>query len=199
MGQPIDNRKVEMFRDHLEDLPDIVLPEGFSIRPYTAGDEQHWLNIHLVADKFNELGLETFNISFHADCAALKHRQFYLVAPDGEVIGTSTAWYDDKYNNRDWGRIHWVALLPEYQGKKLAVPLLNKTCQRLRELNHSAAYLTTASARIPAINLYLKFGFKPFIRKPSHVMSWKEIEKKLKYPIQIPEVVNDISGEAHKL
>lgn len=33
----------------------------------------------------------------------------------GEVIGTTTAWYGKFQDDETWGRIHWVAVKPDYQ------------------------------------------------------------------------------------
>jgi GNAT superfamily N-acetyltransferase len=79
---------------------------------------------------------------------------------------------------REYGRVHWVAIVPEWQRHGLAKPLLTVVCQRLQELGHERAYLTTAPERIPAINLYLSFGFVPEVRSDEALRAWKEIEVK---------------------
>jgi GNAT superfamily N-acetyltransferase len=72
------------------------------------------------------------------------------------------------------------------QGKGLANPLMSIICHRLRELGHSRFYLTTSTARIPAINLYLKFGFQPEINSNEDLLAWREISNKLKYKVILP-------------
>jgi len=74
-----------------------------------------------------------------------------------------------------WGRVHWMAMLPEVQGRGLGKALLTAICQRLRELGHERAYLHTSAARLPAIRLYLKFGFEPVIRNDGEAAAWEKI------------------------
>ena len=53
-------------------------------------------------------------------------------------------------------------------------------CRRLRELQYNKAYLTTASARIVAIQLYLQFGFMPWVRSPEDDRAWEGLMRQLK-------------------
>jgi ribosomal protein S18 acetylase RimI-like enzyme len=99
-----------------------------------------------------------------------------LLAPDGQAIGTATAWFKDNFEGRRFGRVHWVAIVPEYQGRGLAKPLMSTICRRLQELGHDCAYLTTSTARLPAINLYRRFGFEPLIRTPEEADIWKRLD-----------------------
>src|SRR5207248_4802613 len=94
----------------------------------------------------------------------LVERQCYLLNAFGQAIGTGTAWFNDNFEGKSFGRVHWLAILPEFQGRGLGKPLLTAICSRLRDLGHERAYLTTSTQRIPAIRLYLRFGFVPLIR-----------------------------------
>jgi predicted GNAT family acetyltransferase len=159
MNSPTGNSletRIQMARPHLDDWPAPALPSGFSIRPYQSGDSLHWRAIHERADPFNSFDDSTFAAKFGHDEEALQARQKYLLAPDGEVIGTATAWLDDP----EVGRIHWVAIVPEYQGRGLARPLLGITGQTLRELGHKRVVLTTSLERPVAIALYQSLGFE---------------------------------------
>ena len=40
-----DLPQIKMHRRHLEDLPPVNLPEGYTLRTYKEGDEVHWCNI----------------------------------------------------------------------------------------------------------------------------------------------------------
>ena len=152
----ISDLSVVMYRKTLSDIPEHPLPVGFAIRRYIAGDEERWLSIHEIADRNNTFNAGTFRRQFGTDSRLLESRQFYLIAPDGRAIGTTTAWF-----KASLGRVHWVALLPAYQGRGLAKPLLSIACKRLGVLGHNETYLATSTARFPALCLYATFGFRP--------------------------------------
>jgi GNAT superfamily N-acetyltransferase len=194
---------VIMTRANLDDLPEFALPPRFSLRWYQPGDEKHWLRIHRAADHFNEFTPELFQGQFagQPECGLsafparprqpalssaarggpesalqeLVERQCYLLAPKGEVIGTGTAWFNDNFAGGRWGRVHWLALVPEFQGRGLGKALMSAICRRLRELHQERAYLTTSTARIPAISLYLQFGFEPMLRGPGEEAVWQNV------------------------
>jgi GNAT superfamily N-acetyltransferase len=81
--------------------------------------------------------------------------------------------------------VHWVAIVPEQQGRGLGKVLMTIVCHRLRELGHRRTYLTTSTARIPAINLYRHFDFVPLIRAPDDAAIWRELNRCLKNPCPV--------------
>jgi len=178
----IPNITVNMIRPTLDDLPVCPIPAGFSLRTYLPGDEAAWVAIHLEADRWNRVTLNTFQKEFGVDPAPLTARQFYLCDAADQPIGTATGWANDNYRGAAWGRIHWVALLPAYHGRGLAKPLLAAACWRMRELGHDKAYLVTSTARIPALNLYRSFGFEPEIRSAEDEAAWAAVRSYLKNP-----------------
>lgn len=151
----------------------LILPRPpFSIRPYEPGDEAAWLDIHREADVYNVFRLETFRQQFGEDREVLHQRQAYLLDGEGCPIGTATAWFQPE--DPALGRIHWVAIRPAYQGAGLAKPLLAWVCNRLRELGHTRAYLTTSTSRVPAICLYFGLGFLPNLAGTGRQQDWQD-------------------------
>ncbi len=167
--------RVLMAREHLDEIPQHALPNHFSLRWYQPGDEAHWLRIHQLADLENKITPELFGQKFGSDATELARRQCYLISPEGEVFGTATAWYDDNFGGRKFGRVHYVAILQHFQGRGLSKPLMTIVCRRLHELGHQRAYLTTSTTRLPAIRLYLGFGFLPLKRNAEEAKSWEGI------------------------
>jgi GNAT superfamily N-acetyltransferase len=174
---------IRMRREHLDDIPDYTLPAGYSIRRYQPGDEDSWCRIHLLADKYTDVTPALVEKEFGSDAQKLAERQYFLMDRMGTPIGTATAWFD--LSERSLGRVHWVAIVPTEQSKGLAKPLLTTVCNRLKELKHNKAHLTTQTVRIPAINLYLKFGFVPAIDSQRDKNIWKQLQKHLKYVVDV--------------
>ena len=168
-----------MIRENLESIPGFPLPEPYRLRWYRPGDQVNWVQIHEQADLYNVVTSETFAEQFGGDEQALGNRQLYLCDGDGRAIGTATAWYDDNVEGQQYGRIHWVAIVPERQGKGLAKPLMTAALRRLRELGHDRVILTTHPPRLPAIHLYLTFGFVPVMETDRERGIWEEIQRRL--------------------
>ena len=168
-----DHVRLRMIRESLENIPEFAVPEGYALRWYQPGDETHWCNIHAEADAYNRITEDFFGQQFGTDPGALEKRQLYLLSSVRQPIGTGTAWFD-RFEEELIGRVHWVAMLPEYQGLGLSKPLLTAVCRRLAELGHKRAYLSTAAARRPAIQLYRSFGFVPWIRTEADERAWRE-------------------------
>lgn len=182
---PQDLILIQMIRNDLESIPRYTLPEGFAFKWYEPGCEKNWLDVHLLADTHSDITLDLFLRQFSLDERVLRRRQVYLVASDGRFIGTATAWLGDDLMGRPFGRLHWVAIIPEFQGQGLAKPLLTTVLGRMRDLGHQRAYLNTQTVRIPAINLYAKFGFVPLIRTPEDRRIWSDLQCKLKVPFDL--------------
>ena len=171
---------VAMTREHLDEIPQFALLEPFTVRMYRRGDAEVWRRIQIASDEYGAFPPEKFARVFGRDEAVLAERQFYLCDGEGEAIGTMTAWFGEAAEWQGWGRVHWVAVVPECQGRGLSKPLMTATLNRLRELGHERAYLTTATVRPPAINLYLKFGFLPLVRGGEDLRAWRLVAPHLR-------------------
>lgn len=149
-----------MYSEMVKPVSPLPLPPGYSIRAFRPGDENTWAKIETLAGEFpnEEAALQRFHAEF-LDCESdLQKRCFFLQNSEGEAIGTIMAWYGE-YEGRRIGRIHWVAIIPDYQGKKLANPLLTYALSEINKY-HQEAYLTTQEHNDRAILLYEKYGFK---------------------------------------
>jgi GNAT superfamily N-acetyltransferase len=167
-----------MVRGDLEGLPRYTVPDGFAIRPYAPGDELAWVRIQSAADAYNVIVADLFRAQFGDDTLELGRRLFMLEDPAGTAIGTAAAWFGGARRGPTVGRIHWVAIHPAHQGRGLAKPLLGRVCRTLRALGHDSAFLTTSTARIPAIGLYLRFGFVPEIAGPQDAAAWAALQRR---------------------
>lgn len=177
--------RVCLVRPHLEALPASALPTGFALRLYRLGDRDRWVEIVSAADSFQPISATTHEAAFGQDAKAIAERQLFLVAPGGQLIGTATAWHGQGERWQSWGRVHWLAVSPAWQGRGFGKVLLAATLQRLRELGHARAYLTTETVRLTAIRLYLRLGFTPDLTEVADRAAWRDLRSR-GVPVQIP-------------
>lgn len=172
---------LKMVRKDLLNIPEYALPTGFRMRMFEKGDEHNWARIETSVDEFQneEAALERFNKEFGPYIDEVAMRCIFIENSNGEAIGTTTAWYGDLNGDGEIsGRIHWVGIAPEYQGKKLSKPLLSAAMNILAD-HHSKAYLTSQTTSYQAVNMYLNYGFEPFITGPSCDEAWTLLAKTL--------------------
>lgn len=148
--------EVTMTRADLDNLPVFELPDGFTLRAFEPGNDATWWHIHERADPLLAHRNGSHRQFFGDELDILHARQLFLISPDNQAIGTATAWWDDA----ETGRVHWVAMVPEFQGRGLAKPLIARVLQLLRAHEHLRAILTTSLQRPRAIALYRGFGFE---------------------------------------
>src|SRR5699024_5066312 len=135
---------LKMVRKDLLNITQYSLPAEFSIRMFEKDDESNWARIETSVGEFKnyKAPLERFIKEFEPYIDEMDRCCIFIENKHGDVIGTTTAWYRDLSGNGEIsGRIYWVGIIPEYQGKKLSKPLLSAAMHILAD-HHSKAYLT---------------------------------------------------------
>lgn len=145
-----------MIREDLEGVPRYPPPNGYRMRAFRPGQREAWARVW--RPELGDGAERTFDRVFGHDPDGMAKRCLFLVSPDGEEVGTITAWYE-RYRGQRWGRLHWVGIVPAHRGKGLCKCMVTAAMNRLRELRHRRAMLGTEPFRIPAIRTYLGFGF----------------------------------------
>jgi ribosomal protein S18 acetylase RimI-like enzyme len=167
---------LEMVRDQMDHLPSLSCPSDYTLRIFIRGDERLWAKIETLAGEFanQEQASEHFKAEFGPFLSAMEDRCFLLEDRHGEAIGTATAWYGH-FAGEERGRVYWVGIVPSYQGRKLSKPLLSAVMARLAR-DHQKAYLDTQTTSYQAVNLYLSFGFVPYLSNDSSKEGWLLME-----------------------
>ncbi len=183
----MDKTKVPYFHlamdlDDVERVPVLKLPPGFAVSHYEPGDEAAWARIETAAGEFSDQGkaLAHFEREFGGRELEMSERCLFLRAPGGDAIGTSTAWYGER-GGRVIGRLHWVAIVPAFQGRGLAKPLVSASMALMRG-RHRSAYLTTQTTSWIAVKVYLDFGFRPAFDQPDSERAWAVVAELLGHP-----------------
>lgn len=169
---------ITMTHDILKTSPVFTIQQGYSFSSFKEGDENAWAKIETACGEFKteKDALNRFKIEFQNQIKLFEKRSLFLLNSKNEKIGTATAWYNNDFNNKQYGRIHWVAIHPDYQKKYLARPLISATIQKLLQY-HKTAYLKSQISSPIAIKLYLDFGFIPHIITKQDRENWKILTK----------------------
>ncbi|HZJ56625.1 MAG TPA: GNAT family N-acetyltransferase [Clostridia bacterium] len=162
---------------------DLALPEGYYFRDFEYGDETIWADIETAAGEFSSKAkaLKRFSDEFGGLGTELAGRCFFLYDENHTPIGTSMGWYDKDFQGEEIGRLHWIAIVPGYQGRGLGKPLVAKAIRRIQK-SHKRAYLTSQTTSWKAINMYLDFGFRPLYAFDDCPKAWELLADKLKHP-----------------
>ena len=172
---------IHMIRPHLRDIPQVPLPENYTIRPIRADEGPLWTEIVLSAEEWLDLSTDLFIQEFGLDLQSAAERCFLILNDKDYAVGTISAWYRHDYRGLDYGLIHWVANRPEYQGLGLGKAGLSFALTALAHW-HDRALLDTQTKRLPAIALYLNFGFLPDLKESGAHKNWQELKEQLNHP-----------------
>ncbi len=166
MDKSIPHYGVVMVLDEINNDVKINLPVGYKFSMYEKGDEKDWAKIETSVGEFGDeqKALERFQREFGKESSLMESRCIFIEDSNGDKIATTTAWYGDLFG-KEQGRIHWVAVMPNQQGKGLGKALISKALLLFYEQGFTGnIYLTTQTWSYKAIKMYKKFGFKPYIR-----------------------------------
>jgi len=167
---------VRMVLGELEVKRAVPYPKSIRRRAFRRGDAEVWARIQNQTGVYPMMNADAFRREFASDADVLKERVFFLEHETSGPIATSAGWFDAESSR---GRIHWVAVVPAWQGQGLGTMLVVDTCVLLWALGHSRIFLTTGRENLGAIRLYMRLGFRPDPRDTEEVEAWVRIGKAL--------------------
>jgi len=173
--------EVFMIRPHLRDIPQVPFPAGFGIRAMRLDESALWTDIQRDAEPHFPIADDLFHSQFDDYLQATQWRSFIVTNEKGVGVGVVSAWFDRDFKGEDYGMIHWIAIRQSYQGVGLGKAALSFALNQLSQW-HERAYLGTQTRRIPAITMYLNFGFLPDLDPPGAREVWREVAAQLQHP-----------------
>jgi len=172
---------IKMIRPHLRDIPHVPFPDGFQIRTLRVEEGDLWTEIVRDAEPYLTIADDLFEREFGDDLPAVPQRCFLIVDERDAGVGTISAWYVRDYRGQAYGLVHWVAIRPAYQGIGLGKAGLSFALARMAEW-HERAMLSTHSKRLPALRMYLNFGFLPDLEQEGAAAMWEGVREQLHHP-----------------
>lgn len=185
--EPLDPGYVAVWMIHrdLARAPRHELPRGYAFRFFREGDIATWMRVQQAAIPEFTVTEKMFHDDMPGDTALWSQRVLFLVGPEGDDIGSITAWHAEEPPGVLVGQVHWVAIVPAAQGRGLGKPLMSAALALMRERGLNQAVLQTETGLFPALNLYLRFGFEPLLRGAADRDGWLAVAPLLRYPVAV--------------
>jgi ribosomal protein S18 acetylase RimI-like enzyme len=152
----------------LADLPEPMLPKGFTVRSVTADDLVHRVAVHQAAWPATRVNEQ----SYRAVTAAWPYRaglDWVAVAPDGSFAASCLVWFDEA---NGVGLLEPVGTDARFRrlGLGRSVCLAALRALRAEGAREAVVYPVVGDARHPAaLPLYEALGFAPYARSVNHV------------------------------
>jgi GNAT superfamily N-acetyltransferase len=175
---------LSMIRKNGAPVPQYELPQGFAIKPLMPDEGQKYEKVLIDAGFTTQEINGLFERDFAPHTDKLDRVLMLQDCKSGEYIGTTAAWFEPDWRGESWGKIHWVGISQMYQGKGLGKPLMT-AAMNILVARHDQSYLITQPIRVKAIQMYLDYGFIPFVTEQEQVEGWKELEASLGKKIQL--------------
>lgn len=137
----------------------IVLPVGFEIVGYRAGDEKAWAKLEYSTGDFESVEeAEQYFVSTYLHDEKLYNRILFLLNPERLVIGSCIAWQDER-NGSAVSSLHWLVVDDSYQGRGLGRALCTAVMNLFAERGELPVYIHTQPWSWKAILLYISMDF----------------------------------------
>ena len=181
-------RQLRMVRPNLEDLPELQLPSGYSMRTYREGDEVHWA--HIISDSFGgrkRTAQDTRNEITGRD--VFIPEGLYFATHQDIPVGTACAWRQS-VDETEVGYVHMVGVVTEHTGHKLGKWVSLAVLSYFRDNGFKCSMLDTDDFRIPAVKTYLNLGFIPVYVEEGQPERWQKIFETLGLPAMSAQIEN---------
>ena len=102
---------------------------------------------------------------------------FFVVEymPTSTVVAASTAAVYVKTKHPNGHSLQWVVAHSNHRGTGAGQATVAAATQVLADTATTYSYLETDDFRLPAINIYLKLGWKPLLFENDQIQRWKRI------------------------
>lgn len=183
LDKTLDYVPLLMTKTDTENYPRYTLPEGYRFRFYAAGDEKAWAALECSVGQFEteEAALACFSREFLENQSLRpEERMLFVLDPAGKAVATAALW-DGDFLGRIEQRLHWVAVSDECAGKGIAKAMLTRLLDLYNALYEGGfLYLRTGTWNYPAIGIYKKLGFMPYLgtRSPFKDLSDEDFAKR---------------------
>jgi mycothiol synthase len=165
---------------HLLDAPpDLRLHDEYDLRPYQPGDEAAWFRIMELAG-FGVWDQERLQPTLRT---ILPDGWFFAIhRATGAPVASAMATHNPSEYHPFGGELGWVCGDPAHKGKGLGMSVCAAVTRRFLSAGYRNIYLRTDDWRHPALMIYLRLGYQPFLFTPEMEGRWAAICTEIGWP-----------------
>ncbi len=160
--------------DRLHLPPKVTIHLDYELRTYRPGgeDEAGWYRL---------MELAGFGVWDEERLAPLYARilpggWFFAVHREtGALAAAAMACHEPRPLHPFGGALNWVCGDPAHRGKGLGMAVCAAATARLLAAGYENIYLLTDDFRLPAISVYLRLGYQPFLFAPDMAERWRAV------------------------
>jgi len=166
-------------QDRLHAPPPVTIHPDYELRvcrPDGADDVNGWYQLMLLA------GFGVWDEARLAPLLAtiLPNGWFFAVhRASGRLAASAMASHAPQPLHPFGGALNWVCGDPAHRGKGLGMSVSAAVTARLLAAGYEDVYLLTDDFRLPAISIYLKLGYQPFLYAPDMEARWQAVNAQL--------------------
>jgi mycothiol synthase len=190
--QPTKPPQLQMIWPQARPAPALSpVPSGYTLRTYRDGDQNAYIAL------MQRSGFEAWS-----DAKAqrvfetmLPAGLFFLVDhATGTLVATAAAQARAREHHPLGMELGWVASDPKHRGKGLGYIVCAAATRRLLAAHPATMYLLTDDSRLPAIHVYFKLGWIPFLYLPQFEERWRAVCNALGIAYESIKTTTDPAG-----
>jgi len=164
---------IRMRRNDLENLPPLILPEGYTCRSMAPDEVWAYLVVMNGSNYAGGADEAWFKKQF-SDDPEYDPSFLQIIWKGDRPVAAATAWHTDVEGER-WGVVHWVGALTTERGKGLGKAATLAALYGLRKRGFGHALLITGDWRLPAVATYMSLGFEPWPNESGTQEVWDRV------------------------
>lgn len=162
----------------LENPSDLTVPSGYELRTLRPGDVSAWASLLDENGELGEWDIDRAEV-FFATGSRMPLEGGFFATKDGVPVATAQLHLhpDDSY--APMPELGWIAVSAEHRGRGLGSAMSVAVMRYAASIGHREIFLRTDDYRLPAIQMYVKLGFRPWMNDPTAPERWHAVFEKL--------------------
>ncbi len=188
MPWKLQDQQIFVHRPTLTGIPELSLPSGYSEQPNSDARTEAWVG--LLNSVFGGFTVDSVRPQINSN--RWNSDRVKLVAKDDELVAISMSWHEPELWPHS-GFVFWLAVSERHRGRGLGSFVLTRALKHMAQDGLSDAVTYTLESMLPAVQLYLKLGFRPLLTGtvPEERERWLRTFHRLGRPDLISTVRDD--------